>query len=376
MKKIILVTHVLSDGPAQNFLKYCLNNKFEIIYIEHPLIVNKRIQSSRFKIFNGKKIIFEKTLSKIKSVFFSHFLSIFRNVFLVRKYFNKKNDYYIGFNCLNTLSGIILKKYLKFPIDKVIFFSVDYSPKRYQIFILNYIYQFLDKFCIKNSDYSWCLSQKMINEKKLIHNLKDSYDHKFKISPMGYWNIYKIDRKFEYNFLYIGNIEYQQGLNKYLELAKVLKKNKIFFKFNFIGDGADLDLFKKDLYNCNLLDSFIFHGYLKDFDNIINISKKTSFGLAIYETSQDPMKLINYTDSGKIKMYISLNLPFITNYEISNWKFYKKKNCSLIESNVDDIFKKLKDLDFDNTLYSKICRNITKLENEFLWNNIIKKLIV
>ena len=113
MKKIILVTHVLSDGPAQNFLKYCLNNNFEIAYIEHPLTVNKRIQSSRFKIFNGKKIIFEKSLSKIK-------------------YFNKKNDYYIGFNCLNTLSGIILKKYLKFPIDKVIFFSVDYSPKRYQ----------------------------------------------------------------------------------------------------------------------------------------------------------------------------------------------------------------------------------------------------
>ena len=87
------------------------------------------------------------------------------------------------------------------------------------------------------------------------------------------------------------------------------------------------------------------------------------------------MKLINYTDSGKIKTYISLNLPFITNYEISNWDFYKKLNCSIIEDDLKKICNKLSEINSNKNIYREVYENIQKLEYEFLWDNILDKVI-
>jgi len=375
LNKIILSTHVLSDGPAQNILKYLLKKNYEILFIQHPLILNQRYKSTNIKIYKNKKLDYEKNSKTIRFIILSYFLSIFKNIFIVNKYFNDNNNYYIGFNCLNAFSGIILKKFLKIRIDKVIFFSVDYSPYRYKSSLLNYIYQFLDKFCIKNADYCWCLSQNMIDAKNLKHNFNGNYDYKFKIVPMGYWNINKINRQFNYNFLYVGNIQVQQGLYQYIELAKILKQNNISFQFDFIGDGSDLNMFKTVINNNSLSQHFKFHGYLNNFNDVIEISKRASFGLAIYETSKDYMKLINYTDSGKIKTYISLNLPFITNYEISNWDFYKKLNCSIIDDDLKKICNKLSEINSNKNIYREVYENIQKLEYEFLWDNILDKVI-
>lgn len=376
MKKITLATHVLSDGPAQNFLKYCIKYNFDVLYIEHPLIINDRFKSSNIKLFKNKDIKISKSFKKINYIFLSYFLSIFKNIIYVRKYFNHPFDIYIGFNCLNVLSGIFLKKFFRIDIKKVIYLSVDYTPTRYQSFFLNLIYQSLDKYCTKNADYCWCLSQRMIDEKNKNHQFRNKFDYKFKIAPMGYWNIYPIKRNFSFNFLYIGNIQYHQGFSNYIKLAKIFKDNNLIFKFDIIGDGEDINIIKKKLNDDQLLKNFIFHGYIEKFDDLLKISKQSSFGMAMYDTDKDPMKLINYTDSGKIKTYISLNLPFITNYEISNWEFYKKRNCSLIDNSVDNIYESILDIDKNNHLYDEIFKNIKNLENEFLWDNILKKLIV
>src|SRR5205807_2167134 len=60
-------------------------------------------------------------------------------------------DYFIGLESINTLSGIILRRFGK--VKKVIYYVSDYSPQRFNKSWFNYIYILLDRFCVLHADY-------------------------------------------------------------------------------------------------------------------------------------------------------------------------------------------------------------------------------
>src|SRR3989344_454729 len=82
----------------------------------------------------------------------------------------KKYDLFIGFESINSLAGVVLKKFGK--VDAVVYYVSDFSPKRYGDSWFNSVYLWLDKMAAKYSDATWNVSPAMpAARKKLGYDL-------------------------------------------------------------------------------------------------------------------------------------------------------------------------------------------------------------
>src|SRR3989344_7875638 len=88
------------------------------------------------------------------------FLSVLDFVFRDRK----KYDLIIGFESINALAGVFLKKIGL--VDTVVYFVSDFSPRRYKQKWFNNLYLFLDKLAATYSDATWNVSYAMSEARK------------------------------------------------------------------------------------------------------------------------------------------------------------------------------------------------------------------
>ena len=159
-KKIIVATHVYADGPAQALRDYLISSKAaRALFIGHPLFYNRMLKGSGYELYEKgerKKISYPeiKRLPEIIAYFKAVVLNI---IWAIR--FGKKWDLYVGSNNLNAFSGVVLR-WLGI-VDKTAYYVIDYTPKRFNNPILNWIYHCLDRFCVKNCDETWNLSARM-----------------------------------------------------------------------------------------------------------------------------------------------------------------------------------------------------------------------
>ncbi len=154
--KIIVVAHESSEGPPQELRNFFLHKKVKkVLYIAHPLIYLKELykDSSRYTEYvAGEKtknhIAFHWKLPEpllyVKDIFYT-----------ILWCFQSKDQYdlFFGADPLNALSGIILKKIGK--VRKVVYYSIDYTPRRFDNLLFNACYHFIDKICCYGADYNW-----------------------------------------------------------------------------------------------------------------------------------------------------------------------------------------------------------------------------
>ncbi|HDQ15506.1 MAG TPA: hypothetical protein ENN45_00425, partial [Bacteroidetes bacterium] len=135
------------------------HNKFDYYYIRHSLWGD----------FNSNFNLYLNGISKKESTLFTikkpaplrYITNIISTVIFLLKYAKRENSNYIfiGINPLNALAGLILKKCNK--IHKVVFYTADYSHKRFNNFLLNTIYHRIDKYCACEADQVWNVSTRI-----------------------------------------------------------------------------------------------------------------------------------------------------------------------------------------------------------------------
>ena len=57
-------------------------------------------------------------------------------------------------------------------VDKVVFYTIDFTPRRFKNKILNNFYLLIDKWCVKFADEVWNLSERMFEARSLSENSK------------------------------------------------------------------------------------------------------------------------------------------------------------------------------------------------------------
>lgn len=80
---------------------------------------------------------------------------IIQAVFLKKE----KYDLFIGVDSLNCLGGLFLKKLGK--VRKVIFYSIDFVPIRFDNKFLNRTYHAIENYCVTHSDEVWNVSPRI-----------------------------------------------------------------------------------------------------------------------------------------------------------------------------------------------------------------------
>jgi hypothetical protein len=143
--------------------------------------------------------------------------------------FASGGDLIVGVDNLNAFCGWVLKKLGK--AEKVVFYTIDYVPYRFENLILNKIYHFLDRFCVRHCDLTWNLSPVMVTEREK-RGVEKKYRRKQVTVPIGInleverFTFGKINR---YETAFMGHLREGQGLEFMSIILNFYQSNIVLF---------------------------------------------------------------------------------------------------------------------------------------------------
>ena len=147
-------------GTGSELSTYLRDKKEDYVFIRHSLYNGSKSEVEFFvKGKEQKKHYGFKNLPFLVRVVMEQLITFW--LLLTSK---KKVKVFIGIDPLNGLSGIFGRFLGK--VDKAIFYTADYSKKRFENSFLNTVYHQIDLFCVKYADQVWNVSSRITSLRK------------------------------------------------------------------------------------------------------------------------------------------------------------------------------------------------------------------
>lgn len=316
-------------------------------------------------------------ICKIRNTDKTHISFKIRDLFsvILTGLFQKKTfDYFIGLECINTLGGIILRKFGK--VRKVIYYVSDYSPIRFNNLLLNSIYLWLDRFCASNADYIWDVSPAMqparikvgLNPSKsapVIHVPNALFSSQIAYLP--------VSERIPYSLVYMGTLGYENGPDLAIEAMVEIKKKFPQAKLHIIGGGKNnLERLKNLIKKLRLTKDIIFYGFVVDNNEMADIIRRCYVALAPYRALEKSVRW--YADATKIRQYLASGLPVITTHVPPLGKQIAKEGAGLlIQDTKEDLIKAVTKIFSDRNLYEGLQKKAILLSKDNTWENVYTK---
>ncbi len=306
MRKIVIASHTaLVDNKEYdgigNTLKANLNEmNVEYAFVRHSMEGKLRSEVQVYK----KGRLIKKTLLRVRQQ-----PSILRYIGEVRqsiRYFTKyRADVYIGIDPLNALAAISLKK--RGMVEKAIFFTADYSEKRFNNPLLNYIYHAIDRYCIKHADEVWSVSTKICKVRREMGLSEQKNILVPNVPPIAY-DDYKKSKHDEYELITTGIIDKQLDFEGSIRAVAAMKNEYPRIHLTIIGNGPEEDSLKELVTDLKIEDRVEFTGRLSLKEALYRQSC-AGIGLALYTGIWG---FNQYGDSTKCREYFNFSLPIIS----------------------------------------------------------------
>ncbi len=349
VKKVVLI--------AQPFPEY--NHRYTYMTIFNN---GKKIQNSRFYVLKGPA-----WLQFLYHILLLYYLLIFKT--------GVNFDLCIAMENLSFISTYPLR-FLKL-VRRLVYYSIDFVPKRFSSIFLDKIYHFMDKSGFKYSDSAWVMTKEQF-EKRDVFGITQANSNLVDIVPIGYdnkkINTYPATKIAFHNIIYAGALRESTGPELAIKTMKLLIKKYPKIRLTVIGSGKDSDKLQ-DLIKKLKLNKYVdFKGYIANFYDLTEILATKSIGLAPYKPI--PESFSYYSDPSKIKLYMCCGLPVITTDMTTMSNLISKTGSGLI---IDYSEKALADaityLLSNKKRYSLYKKAAVKLSQEFDVNNILKSAI-
>lgn len=189
--------------------------------------------------------------------------------------------------------------------DTSIFYSIDYSPRRFNNFLLNYIYHWFDRRASLVADRTFNVSRRAIAARVA----EGSIVEKMKYTPNGVNKILRVTGAREKIVVYMGTITKTKGTDQLLRIWSDVINNEPKAKLWLIGGGDGKDELVKKIQNSNLTKTVTFWGQLSHAETI-KLVEQAKVGVALYNNAD------SYTwfcDPMKVREYIStLTIPVVS----------------------------------------------------------------
>lgn len=371
LNRVAIATHVFATGPAQELEEYLKGKIDFLLFIGHPFSYASDTRSF-FNIHNSgiteKRKAFNWKLPEILIYFKDVLYTICWTLRCPKKF-----DLYVGADPLNAFSGIILRTIGK--VKKVVFYTIDYVPKRFNNRLLNWIYHAIDRFCARHCDCVWNLSARMIAArqkeglKKVDNQIVVPIGVRFeriKRSEAG-----RINRN---QLVYMGHLRKGQGLELLIDsLADIIAKNP-YIKLTIIGTGELESNLKNRVKDLNLESQVEFKGYIDSHEDVENILTNCGIGLSLYEPHSDSFTW--YTDPGKPKQYLACGLPvIITRVPWIAEEIERIPMGIAINYNKEELVKAITRLMTDDELCKKCRENAIRYASDISWDKIFDEAL-
>lgn len=374
-KNAVILTHEATTGPAHDLRDFLIKQTENLLFIAHPLlfIPSSFKKSSYWQFYiSGEKIkegkgfhfIFPELILYMKDVLYSLF-------WIITKI--GKTDIFFGINNMNACVGILLKK---LGLTKmVIFYSIDYVPKRYQSNLINSIYHRIDKWAVEGSDVAWNLSPRMQEGRR--EKWRKELGNQITV-PMGAW-YHRIQKNLStktnpHEIIYVGTIIEKQGLDICVEAIRVLKNKIKDIKLTIIGSGPYENVIKELVRKYKLQHHVIFLGYVKSHEDVEKRLSKASLAVALYNPQKDIFTY--YADPMKVKTYLACGLPvLITNIPYVAREAQKAGCAIVVNYDLPAITKKIEEFFKDTKKVSSYRRNALAFAKKYDFQLIYSKAL-
>ena len=256
----------------------------------------------------------------------------------------------------------------------MIFYTVDYIPKRFDNNLLNKIYHLNDKFCCYNCDYGWNFSSVMADERdKRGILLRKSAPQR--TVPMG-THFDKIERlPFQeinrYTIVYMGHLRKNQGIDFLIRaFPRILKRNSK-VKLLIVGTGPLENQLKKLTLDLDMDGYIRFTGMIESHSELERLLATCAIGVAPY--TPDPSGFTQFTDPGKPKVYMASGLPVvITKVPKIAREIARKKAGIAINYDQQELVDAITLLVSDDHLYKEYRKNAIRTASHYNWNGIFE----
>ncbi len=376
---ILILSHfykraIAGGGPPQEIRDFFLPKVKKIYHIEHPFPYSSEHRSSMTIYENGilKKQIF--THSMIGPQIFFYLFDVFITFYFIILA-KTKFDLCIALDNLNTVSVLPFKKLGL--VKKLVFYTIDYNPQRFENKILNNIYHFLDRLACYHVDKIWILSTRMIKARRK-NNVDPKRSAQSIILPMGAnlsrIKILSLEKINRYDIVFVGFLLEKQGVQIVLETLPEIVSKIPQLKFVVVGQGEYEQKLKVLAKKLNIANHVEFKGFVKDYRTVEKILCKSAIGIAPYVPTPDNYTF--YTDPGKPKLYLGCGLPVvITDVPLIARVIESRKAGLIVDYTVENFAEALVKLLSDNTMYKKYRKNAINLSKQYDTNSLIQNAL-
>lgn len=375
--KIALATHYRIYSVSQALRDYIrVNNCPHFLYVSHPLPLKATgiEDDSYYEVTAGEKIIKKKSVKRKKE---NIIVSSVRDLFLTLKWgmANGKFELFIGVDNLNAMAGIILKKLGI--AKKVVYYTIDYFPTRFNNKLLNSIYHFIDRFCVANADETWNISSVMVSAREKHANMsRKTYNRQYSV-PNGIWydkaprkTFAKINKK---KIIFVGHLLSHMGVDLGIRAMPEIISKIPDIEFEIIGGGEEEESLKKLSEELGVSKNIKFWGWIRDRQKLEEIMSDGAVGLATFNTEILDDKVKN-ADPGKIKDYMLLGMPVIATDAISTAEEIRKKRCGfIVKYNASDLAQAVIKLLNNEKILEEYRKNALEYVSQFDYNKIFSE---
>lgn len=366
---VVEVTHITEIyGPAEALENYLKQNYNEFLIIAHPLHIsslnnsiykihaNGELQNiNRYRIFKSSEVI----------SYLQHFLLTLYILMKTKRKFN----IYIGVDNLNAFAGILLKAFGL--VNKVVFYVIDYTPRRFKSKSLNAIYYILDVICARYADNIWSVSERIANLWKRL----GIEGRKSVVVPIGI-EIKEIKRvplsSVRKNVLvFVGHLTRSKGVQLAIEAMEEITKKFADIRLEIIGTGP-FERELKEIVRRKKLEKWVnFLGKMQH-KKLMQYLPTCGIALATYEP--DPSSITYYADPTKPKEYLACGLPvIITRVPWIAREIEEKPMGIAINYDKYELINAITKLILDYDFYETCRRNAAEFTFKLDWNRIFDK---
>ncbi len=366
---IIIATHSLVYGAPQALREYLINHSIKnLLYIAHPLMNNGKSEAEYIQ--NGKSIDTKTPTISLRTPLFQYFHHMYLT-FVWSMSLKNNADVFVGVDPLNAFVGVFLKKFGK--TNKLIYYTIDYVPQRFGNHIMNWIYHWLDTFCVKHADETWNVSPRIADARKKQKGLDGVNFSKQKVVPIGIWydqvKRYPFSKIKKHQLFFIGHLMESAGVQMVLEAIPEIIIQIPDFHFLIVGGGEYEEYLRSLAKKLDINNSVTFTGWVKDRKKLDTIMSDSAAAVALYDPKTT--KTTWFSDPTKLKDYLSASLPIILTDVPHNAYDIEKHGCGIvINYTKDEVVYAVLNLLKDETKLEKFRKNALQYVQKYDWNAI------
>lgn len=363
-RSILISSHTLFNktgadiyGTGSSIADILKEKGIQYIYIKHPIYGGLPTKVDGF--WENKEITYLSKSSNSTNLPIKSLQELIITLKIATEQ-KEKFDIFIGIDPLNALFGWLVKKLGK--VEKLVFYTADYTPTRFENKIFNSIYHYIDRWVLKKADEVWNVSTR-ITELRKKQGVPDRKNYFIPNSP-AFDKIKRLDadKINKHEIVFVTTSAQSTDFPVIFQAIKKLSKRYPDTKLRVIGLDNWEGQFEKEINKLGIKNNILFSGRMPH-DELLKTFCRAALGLALYTNK---FSWTYYSDSMKVRDYLACGLPVIMTDISSTAGDIKRANAGFV-INLDSIklFEAIDRL-FDNKKnYLQLRNNAIELARKY-----------